>query len=171
MEILRIIGSIFVLCSATGIGYSCKRHYYRSLTQLRNLHRGMELVSCQLNYTLYPIPKLLSIVGKQLPTPSGDYFMNLGKAITSGIPRHRAHEAALKNTKGLNIPNNGLMALIEWSGTLGQFDPDGESRMMKLSIDRMEHALHAYELENKSMVKSYTLLGACAGIALVILML
>ncbi len=171
MELLRIIGGILVLCGATGIGYSQTRQYYNRLSQLRNLRRGMDLVSCQMNYTLYSIPKLLSLVGAQLNAPVGTYFIHLGEAITGGIPRHRAHEAALKRTKGLNLPNDGLMALIEWSSTLGQFDPDGENRMMQLSIQRIEQALQTYEEEKKHMVKSYTLLGACTGIALVILML
>ena len=171
MEILRVVGSILVLSSATAIGYCGTRQYYKKLSQLRDLRRGMELIACQMNYTLYPIPKLLSMVGSQLPRPSGTYFINLGNAITQGVPRHRAHETALRHTKGLSLPNDGLMALIEWSSTLGQFDPEGENRMMNLSIKRMENALQAYEEEKKSMVKSYTLLGACAGIALVILMI
>lgn len=171
MEILRIIGILLVLCSATGIGYSRTKQYYKTLRQLRDLRRGMELVACQMNYTLYPMPKLLNIVGNQLSKPIGPYFIRLGKAIDEGFPRHRAHEKALQSTKGLSIPNDGLMALIEWSTALGQFDPDGENRMMKLSIDRVEHALRTYESEKKAMVKSYTLLGACAGIALVILIL
>ncbi len=171
MEILRVVGSILVLCSATGIGYSRTKQYYKGLSQLRDLRRGMELVACQMNYTLYPLPKLLNIVGKQIPKPVGSYFIHLGKAIDEGVPRHKAHEKALQNTNSLSLPNDGLMALIEWSTALGQFDPDGENRMMKLSIDRVEHALRTYESEKKAMVRSYTLLGACAGIALVILIL
>lgn len=171
MELLRIIGGICVFMGATGIGYCQTRQYYLRLSQLRNLRRGMELVCCQMNYTLYSIPKLLSLVGEQIKPPVGSYFINLGNAITHGIPRHRAHEDALNRTKGLNIPNEALMALIEWSSTLGQFDPEGENRMMQLSIHRMEQALYSYEEEKKSMVKSYTLLGACTGIALVILLL
>ena len=63
------------------------------------------------------------------------------------------------------------MALIDWSVTLGQFDPEGENRMMKLSIERMAQVLEAYQDEKKQMAKSYTLLSVCAGIALLILMI
>lgn len=171
MDILRVIGGIFVLSSATALGYIKTRNYYDKISQLQEFHRGMELVSCQMNYTLYSIPKLLLMVGSQLKGPSGKYFVNLSKSISEGIPRHRAYKNALQKTKGLHLPGNGLMALIEWSSTLGQFDPEGENRIMKLSIQRMEQALHSYQDEKQNMVKSYTLLGACAGIAMIILLL
>lgn len=168
---LRIVGGILILSGATALGYTKTRQYYTHISQLREFQRGMELVRCQMNYTLYSIPKLLHMVGKQLKGPTSAYFINLSEAISHGIPRHRAHEEALRTTKGLCLPQDGLLSLIEWSTTLGQFDPDGENRMMLLSIRRMERALTTYEEDKKHMVRSYTLLGACAGIAMVILML
>lgn len=168
---LRIIGGILILLGAAGIGYGKTRQYYHRLAQLGELRRGMELVRCEMNYTLYSIPKLLSFVGAQLKDPAGAFLCHLGEAISRGIPRHRAHWEALEKAKGLNLPNDGLMALIEWSTTLGQFDPEGENRMMKLSIERMEQALQTYREEKKQVAKSYTLLSVSAGIALLILML
>lgn len=168
---LRIIGGVLVLLGGAGMGYAKTRQYYTRLSQLRQIRRGMELMGCQMNYTLYSVPKLLAMVGPQLKGPPGEYFTHLGAAITEGVPRHRAHETALSRTKALNLPNEGLMTLIEWSTALGQFDPEGEERMIKLSIERMEKTIGAFEEEKKEMVKSYTLLGASAGIALVILML
>ena len=168
---LRIVGGILILSGATALGYTKTRQYYTHVSQLREFRRGMELVRCQMNYTLYSIPKLLSIVGSRLKGPPGAYFIHLSEAITRGTPRHRAHEEALRTTRGLSLPRDGLLSLIEWSGSLGQFDPEGENRMMLLSIQRMERALTAYEEDKKQMVKSYTILGACAGIAMIILML
>ena len=166
-----MIGGVLVLSGAVGIGYGKTRQYYHQLHQLGELRRGMELVSCQMNYTLLSIPKLLTIIGQQLKPPASTYFQYLGEGISNGLPRQKAYEAAIQRTKGLSLPNDGLMALIEWSSTLGQFDPEGENRMMQLSINRMEQALQAYREEKKQVVKSYTLLGACVGLALIILLL
>ncbi len=168
---LRILGGIMVLSSATALGYAKTRQYYTQISQLREIIRGMELVRCQMNYTLLSIPKLLTVVGQQLKGPAGTYFIHLSESISAGAPRHRAHEVAIQKTKGLSLPQDGLMALIEWSTTLGQFDPEGENRMMILSTQRMERILNTYQEDKKQMVKSYTLLGACAGTALIILML
>lgn len=168
---LRIIGGILVLLGATGIGYGKTRRYYLRLSQMGEICRGMELIRCEMNYTLYSVPKLLSMVSNQLKEPVATYFRNLGESISQGTPRHKAHREALEQTKGLLLPADGLMALIDWSMTLGQFDPEGENRMMKLSIRRMEQALNTYTNEKKDMAKSYTLLSVSAGIALIILML
>lgn len=168
---LRVIGGVLVLLGATGIGYGKTRQFYQRMALLRELRRGMELVLCEMNYTLYSVPKLLSIVGSNIKNPGGAYLKNLGQAIEEGIPRHKAHTAALERTKGISLPKDGLMALIEWSTALGQFDPEGENRMMKLSIDRMEQALRTYGEEKTQISKSYTLLSISAGLALLILIL
>lgn len=168
---LRIVGSFLVLLGAAGIGYGKTYRYYQGLSQMRECRRGMELVLCEMNYTLYSIPKLLSLVGAQLKGPAGNYLKNLGEVISQSIPRHKAPGIALERTKGFMLPRDGLMALIDWSTTLGQFDPEGENRMMKLSIDRMEQALQTYQEEKRQMAKSYTVLTISAGVALLILML
>ncbi len=168
---LRIIGGLLVILGATAAGLVKTRQYYRCLSLLKELERGMELVRCQMNYTLYPIPKLLAMTADQLRGGARTYFHQLGQAIEDGIPRHRAYQQALAQTEDLSLPNDALMALIEWSGSLGSFDPEGEDSLMKVSIGRLSHARTRFEEDKKAMVKSYTLLGASAGISLIILML
>ena len=168
---LRIIGGILVILGATGVGILKTHQYHSRVALLRELERGMELIRCQMNYTLYPIPKLLEMTGKEIRGKAGTYFIQLGKTIEAGVPRHRASIAALELTGELSLPNDGLMALMEWSSELGQFDPNGENTMMKLSIQRMRQAGKQYCEEEKNMVKSYTLLGITTGISLVILMI
>ena len=169
--LLRVLGSILVILGATGAGLVKTRQYYHCLSLLKELERGMELVRCQMNYTLYPIPKLLKMTGSQLQGPARTYFIHLGQAMEDGIPRNRAYKEALSQTGDLPLPNDGLMALIEWSETLGSFDPEGENSMMKASIHRLCQAYTHFREDKKAMVKSYTLLGASAGISLIILML
>ncbi len=169
--LLRIIGGVLVILGATGAGLVKSRQYYRCLALLKELERGMELVRCQMNYTLYPIPKLLQMTGAQLRGPASTYFNLLGKAIEDGIPRSRAYKEVLSQIGDLSLPNDGLMALIEWSESLGSFDPEGENSLMKVSIGRLCQARTHFEEDKKAMVKNYTLLGVSAGISLIILML
>ena len=170
--LLRVVGGFLVVLGAAGAGFIKTRQYHIRLSVLKELERGMELIRCQMNYTLYPIPKLLQIAGAQLKGQAGIYFCRLAKAIEDGVPRNRAYKVALSQMEGeLSIPNDGLLALIEWSETLGSFDPEGENSLMSLSIDRLRKARTNFEEDKNAMVKSYTLLGASAGIALLILML
>ncbi len=169
--LLRIVGGLFVVLGAAGAGFIKTRQYHTRLSTLKELERGMELIRCQMNYTLYPIPKLLHMTGAQLKGQAGTYFCQLAKAIQDGVPRNRAYKVALSQMGELSIPNDGLLALIEWSETLGGFDPEGENSLMKLSIDRIRKARTNFEEDKNAMVKSYTLLGASAGLALLILML
>lgn len=171
MSLFRIVGVIFVLLGTTGVGIMKSRQYYKQLSLLTELSRGMELIRCQMNYTLYSVPKLLTMTGEQIKGTGGDYFIHLAKAIEAGVPRHKAYMDAISKTKDLILPNDALMALMEWSADLGQFDPDGENTIMKLTIERIKNARQVYEEDKKSMVKSYGLLGASAGVALVILIL
>lgn len=168
---LRLIGGILVITGATAVGAVKARRYYSTLTLLKELERGMELVRTQMHYTLYPIPKLLDISGSQLKGAAGTYFKELGNAISNGVPRHLAYREAMALTGELSLPDDALMALIEWSETLGHFDPEGENALMKISIDRLHRAYTDFCEDKSSMVKSYTLLGASAGISLLILMI
>lgn len=169
--LLRLIGGLLVITGATAVGAVKAHRYYNTITLLKELERGMELVRSQMNYTLYPIPKLLDITGTQLKGDAGTYFIQLGKAISNGVPRHLAYREAMAFTGDLLLPDDALMALIEWSETLGQFDPEGENALMKVSINRLHKSYTNYSEDKSSMVKSYTLLGASAGISLLILMI
>ena len=168
---IRVIGAICIILGATGVGAGKAYSYYRQVRQMSDLYRAMELLQCELNYTMYSIPKLLHMTADQIKGVCGMYFRNLAEQIDAGTPREKAARYALEQTNGICLPKDGVFALLDFSSSLGNFDLEGENRMIKLSHERVKTALRRLEDEKKGLAKSYTVLGASMGIALAILML
>ncbi len=168
---IRLLGAGLVLAGAVTIGIRKASSFHSQMRQLRELLRGMELLQCELNYTLYPVPKVLEIVSGKLQGPVREYFRHLSHNISAGLSRDLATQEAISKTKHLMLPSDALFTLMDFSNNLGSYDLDGEDRMTKLSIHRITQSIELMEQEKRPFVKSYIVLATCAGIALVILMI
>ena len=55
---LKIIGVCLILCGAGGFGVAKAMQFYRQLRQLRDCVSALEILKCELNYTLMPLPRI-----------------------------------------------------------------------------------------------------------------
>ena len=163
---LKIIGIAFVICGSGGYGLSLALRLYRQLRQLRELLDALELLKCELNYTLLPLQELCSITAQRSRSAVGDFFRIFGQRLEHGC-RLAAQEALEKS--GLQLPNDAAMALLELCECLGHFDLEGGNRLLELTRQRIDAALTRTENEKRPLAKSYAVLGMAAGAALVIL--
>ena len=167
---IRMLGAGLILLGAVTIGVRKASHFHKQINNLRQLIRALEQVRCELNYTMYSVPKVLELVGERTVGPVGRYFLCLSRNITDGLPRAEAARRALDDCGDLVLPADATFALLEFCTGLGSYDLDGEDRMSKLSCKRMSQCLETLEQEKRPFVKSYIVLAASAGIALIILM-
>ncbi len=168
---LRVIGAVMVIAGAGSFGISRAAQLYKTARQLRELNTAVEMISCEMNYTLLPLPELYHGVGDRLNGAVSQFFRLLGNQLEQGIPRARAARRAMELTTHLCLPNDAKMALLELCETLGRYDMDGENRMLRLSGQRIAAALERCEAEKRPLARSCAALGISAGIALAILML
>ena len=167
---IRIVGAGLILLGAVTIGVRKASHFHRQVNNLRQLIRALEQIRCELNYTMYSVPKILDLVADRTDGPVGRYFRCLSKNITAGLPRGEAARRSFDDCPDLVVPADASFALLEFCTGLGSYDLDGEDRMSKLSCKRMSQCLETLEQEKRPFVKSYVVLAASAGIALIILM-
>lgn len=163
---LRVIGVILVIGGAGGYGIARAVLLYRQLRQLRELSAALELLKCELNYTLLPLPELCAVTAERSGGAVRSFFSVFGERVAAGS-RHAAEEALEKS--GLSLPNDAALALLELCAELGRFDLDGGNRLLKLTQERLRSALERTETEKRPLAKSYAVLGMAAGAALVIL--
>ncbi len=167
---IRWVGALLVLIGAGSFGGSRAVQYYRRARQLRELKSAVEMIRCEINYTLLPLPQLYSGVADRLTGATAQFFRELGRLLEVGTPRQRAAQKAMEAVPALLLPNDARMTLLELCGTLGRYDLDGENRMLSLSGQRIGAALERCEAEKKPMARSCAAVAVSAGIALVILM-
>lgn len=166
---IKVIGVIFVLGSAGWFGLGRALHYYRAVQQLRELRSGIEILKCELNYTLQPIGQLFRTAASRLTSPVAAFFRRYGEELERGTDRERAAAQCLEDTRGLDLPPEAKMCLLELCGGLGRYDLEGENRLLQLCAHRVSAALERAEAEKKPMAKTCAVLAFCAGLALVIL--
>ena len=166
---LKIIGMILVLLGAGSFGIGKGLQFYRGVHQLREFRNAVEILKCELNYSLLPLPKLCTITADRLNGAVAQFFRTYGKFVGSGQPREKAAILAMEQTRGLSLPNDAIMALLDLCSSIGQYDLEGENRMLQLCGHRITAALERAEAEKKPVAKSYAAVGICTGIAIIIL--
>lgn len=166
---IKIIGAILILGAAGGFGIGKSMQFFRQLQQLNQMLGAIEIIKCELNYTLRPLPQLCLHAAQRVSGAVSAFFSNYAKLLESGLPRTTATQRALEETKGLSLPNDAQMVVLELCTTIGRYDLDGENRVLQLSGQRLRSAIERYDREKRPLAKSYAVLGVTTGLALVIL--
>ncbi len=166
---IKWIGAILILCAAGGTGIGKTLHFYRQLRQLNQMLGALEIIKCELNYTLRPLPQLCKHTAERTDGAVSCFFAAYADHIEAGLPRNKAAEKAIDETPGLSLPNDAMMVVLELCSTIGRYDLDGENRMLQLSAQRLKSAIERFDSEKRPLAKSCGILGVASGIAMIIL--
>ena len=168
---LKIVGSILIVVGAGGFGIGKALRFYRQLRQLNELLHALELLKCEMNYTLLPIAELCKITSERVGGTAGELLLSYANALADDLTRTKAIQTAMEQTHGLCLSSDAQMALLELFGNLGRYDLEGENRLLTMTQNRLKNTLEECESEKKPLAKGYAALGICMGIALAILLI
>ena len=166
---LRVLGGALVLLASGSFGITAGVRYYRAARHLQAFCRAVELLRCEINYSLQPLPEVCALVADRLTGPPAAFFRCFAAQLREPVSRDRAAAAALEAARGLQLPQDAVMAVLELCSALGRYDLDGENRMLDLTAKRLQAALARCEAEKRPRAKCYAALGLCTGLALLIL--
>lgn len=166
---LRVLGGALVLLASGSFGITAGVRYYRASRHLQAFCRAIELLRCEINYSLQPLPEVCALVADRLAGPPAAFFRCFAAQLREPVSRDRAAAAALEAARGLQLPQDAVMAVLELCSALGRYDLDGENRMLDLTAKRLQAALARCEAEKRPRAKCYAALSLCTGLALLIL--
>ena len=166
---IRLIGAAMIVLGAGSFGIAKTMQFYRQQRQLRSFLNMLEILKCELNYTLFPLPKLCRITAERSDRLCADFLNEYASQLERGTSRSVAAREALAKSRG-NLPLDAEMAILELFSTLGRYDLDGEESLLRLTQHRLKTALERGETEKRPMAKGYALLGVCTGVAIAILL-
>lgn len=166
---IKIVGALLILGGAGGFGFGKALQYHRQLQQLRELLGAVEIIKCELNYTLRPLPQLCEHAARRSKGSVAAFLNKFASLLDKGLPRTKCASQAMEDTKGLQLPSDAQMAVLELFSTLGRYDLDGENRLLQLTGQRLKAAIERFESEERPLAKSYAVLGVTTGVALIIL--
>lgn len=168
---IKLIGGIFIILGAGSFGLSGTLCFYSQLRTVREFSAAMEILRCEMNYTLAPLTKLCKTVAGRTRGACSFFFASFGKLLDEGIPRSIAARRLLSDEKTYRLPGEAQIALLELFESLGAYELEGENQLLQMTVLRLKAAEEHLEQEKKPLAKSYASLGLCTGLALVILFL
>ncbi len=173
MNVIRWLGMILIGGAAASVGFGAALRIRKTTTQLRQLSSAFEVMRCELQYAMTPLPQLCQVVCKTSKGAIQTLFDHLGQILSedAACDTSRAMARAIEQSKSLCLPDEIVFALLELGQTLGQFDLDGQVSMLEMSQKRVKICLERYEQDQSQRCRSYQTLGLCTGAALIILML
>lgn len=159
---------VFLACAATGMLLA--RNQKRELTALGDFARLLDALEGELQTRLTPLPELCLKASRWTPTYR-QVLEDYSRALDSQIAPDPeiCLEYALKLRP--ELPSLGAKYLRLLGATLGRFDLPGQLLQLEGLRRACSREYSALESAQEARLRSYPVLGLCAGVALAILLL
>ncbi len=169
MNYIKLVGAMIIVCSTAWVGINASGDLHRTMAQMQSLLSALNRMDCEIRYARTPFPKLCRVLGEE-KSEVGRFFRILS---CSDMTQKRADgwtRTAVKNA-GLALPSGAQLALEEFIDSFGKYDADGQAKLLHLAQSRISLESAQLEQDFRARARMYRLLGACAGIALIILVI
>lgn len=80
---LRLLGGALVLLASGSFGITAGVRYYRASRHLQAFCRAIELLRCEINYSLQPLPEVCALVADRLTGPPPRFSAALPRSSAS----------------------------------------------------------------------------------------
>lgn len=168
---LKLIGAILVIAACGGVGASMVRDHKREEKGTSELIQAIDLMSCELEQHLTPLPQLCRMVAENGSGIIGRVFMDLSSELDKQVGPSVSlcmAEAIRRNTK---LTTNTRNLLEQLGATLGRFDLNGQIKGLEAVKRSCLVQLDHFTKNRDVRLRSYQTLGLCAGAALAIIFL
>lgn len=163
------LGAILIIGSCGGFGFSLASEYRKNERAFHQLLRALSYMECELQYHLTPLPELCRQAAQETDGIIRDILTRLGRE----MERQTAPEAEICMKSVLqdtpSIPKSLRKHLQMLGKTLGRFDLPGQLKGLEGAQASCKRELEEMKNHREAALKSYQVLGLCAGAALAIL--
>ena len=164
------IGAILIIVSCGGFGLSLARSHRREESTLRQLISALDLMECELQYRLTPLPELCRQAGMESQGSIRTVLLGLSQELDAQIAPDVAicMHAVLSRVK--DMPLRTAEVLDKLGNSLGRFDLMGQLKGLEAIRSDCRRTLEELSYNKDQRLRSYQTLGFCAGAALAILL-
>ena len=125
----------------------------------------------EVKYRLTPIPDLCRMAAKEVPGELGDVFRDLARELDWNAQPEVSGCMATALRRHPNLPPRVKRLLRQLGRTMGRFDFEGQIQGMESISRECTAMIQDLHRDREVKMRSYRILGLCAGVALVILFL
>lgn len=168
---LKFAGALMIVMSCAAVGFYAAAAHRKEEQALKQLFRGLEYMSNELQYKMTPLPELCANAAKISMGCVGKVFLALEEELNAQITPEASSCMHAAISRQSNLPCKVEKCLTELGTTLGRFDLSGQisglEAVKKLAELELEHLSRNREVR----LRNYQTLGLCAGSALALILL
>lgn len=160
---------MLVIAGCGTFGFSLAGAFVREETTLKRLISALDLMQCELQYRLTPLPDLCRLAAKESGRVVGTVFLRLAEELElqASSDVHSCMKEVLASYD--HIPKHTLKGLRLLGQSLGRFDLEGQVKGLEAVRQECRRELDSLSKNREQRIRSYETLGLCAGAAIAIL--
>ena len=165
----KLLGAGLIIAACGGMGMARAMAHRKQEKMLQQLISALQAMSSELQYRLTPLPQLLQLGAAQCTGPLAQVFSDATRQMESKSEPDGASCLGLALNQAKELPDALKDKLLLLGKSLGRFDLQGQLSGMEAVLQLCKRELDGLYLNRDARLRSYTTLGLCGGIALVIL--
>ncbi|HZG79425.1 MAG TPA: stage III sporulation protein SpoIIIAB [Brevibacillus sp.] len=170
---MKLIGALMVLVSASMVGWHISRTYAKRPVQLRALLVALQMLETEIVYGLTPLQRAFVKVGQRVNKEVGNLFLSASEYLEQG--RAMSAEESLQKAMKRHWPQTALRkqeqeVLASLSQVLGSSDREDQQKHLRLAVTHLRGLEEEARAEQDKYKKMYKSLGFLGGLLAVILM-
>ncbi len=165
----RILGAVFVIVGCGSVGRLVAASKRNEMRTLRDLIAILDLIECELQYRVTPLPGLCHIICAHTNGVLKQLFLSFTEELEKQISPNVevCMKAAIEKTAHLPELTKGCVTLL--GQTLGNYELEGQLRSILSVRDECTRILTAFSKDIDVRIRCYQTLSLCAGAALAII--
>ena len=169
--ILKVIGLALTIGSCGGMGFKIAATYMKEIRVLKKLIDSLDMMECELQYRLTPLPELCAMVAADNNGVFATTFAQLETALKEQLSPNvdLCMSQVIQGIEGM--PASAAGVLRQLGKSLGRFDVDGQLKGLAAAKQECRLILEQLSANQQERVRSFKTLGICAGAAIAILLI
>ncbi|MCI8599173.1 MAG: hypothetical protein HFJ10_12170 [Lachnospiraceae bacterium] len=170
---LKIMGALMILASATGIGVSCSMDLKKYCMELRLLKQLLYMLRGEIKYTKTPLAEAFERIAVRLPEPFSTFLRQTAQEMENLDGRTFGElwrEQIRTGLPGTHLKKDDKEQLGALGEVLGYLDLEMQVSSIELYLEQLEISIRSAQDAITAKQKLYQSLGVAGGIFLVILL-
>lgn len=170
---MKLLGVLFVVISASSVGWSLAMSVRRRCQVLGQLLSALRYMKSELSFHSTPLPQTFSALSDGAEGSVKAYFSLIASEMKEKcwLTPMTAMELASGQLTELPPADPARQVLRELGSGLGKFDLDSQLQEIDTALWRLDELRKHADAERTLRCKTYQTLGICAGLALAILLI
>lgn len=169
---LKVLGSMMLLCGCTGIGLLQVKHMDKRIRTLRSFICALEVMEREMSFRMPLLEEMLAAAGQSTEGEIRRFFSLCKNELNKGLnkPFHEiwsqtAHEQLLI------LKKSDLDPVLALGSVLGRYDSEGQRQAIVRTQRALEQVCSNAAAEQCTQGKVYRVLSTTTGVFLLILLL